>query len=119
MMQAPWQRFCSWRAQALNPEPMSDAGHRLLTLGGQLWPVELETLHLLAAGTTGAGKSTLIEELLDGIRARGDRAIVCDPNGGYLRHFAQDGDRLLNPFDAAVRAGACSTSCAPTSMPTA
>lgn len=100
MMQAPWQRFCSWRAQAPNPEPMSDTGHRLLTLGGQLWPVELETLHLLAAGTTGAGKSTLIEELLDGIRARGDRAVVCDPNGGYLRHFAQDGDRLLNPFDA-------------------
>lgn len=81
MMQAAWERFCSWRAQARNPEPMS-GGHRLLTLGGQPWPTELETLHLLAAGTTGAGKSTLIEELLDGIRARGDRVIVCDPNGG-------------------------------------
>lgn len=99
MMEAAWQRFCSWRAQARNPEPMS-GGHRLLTLGGQPWPLELETLHLLIAGTTGAGKSTLIEELLGGIRARGERAIVCDPNGGYVRHFAQDGDRLLNPFDA-------------------
>lgn len=99
MMQAAWERFCSWRAQARNPEPMSGE-HRLLKLGGQTWPPELETLHLLAAGTTGAGKSTLIEELLDGIRARGDRSIVCDPNGGYLRRFAQDGDRLLNPFDA-------------------
>lgn len=99
MMQAAWQRFCPWRAQARNPEPKS-GGHRLLTLGAQPWPAALETLHLLIAGTTGAGKSTLIEELLDGIRARGDRAIVCDPNGGYLRQFAQDGDRLLNPFDA-------------------
>lgn len=99
MMQAARERFCSWRAQVRNPELKSGA-RRPLTLGGQPWPVELETLHLLATGTTGAGKSTLIEELLDGIRARGDRTIVCDPNGGYLRHFAQDGDRLLNPFDA-------------------
>jgi len=75
-------------------------GHRLLTLGGRPWPVELETLHLLVPGTTGAGKSTLIEELLDGIRERGERADICDPNGGYLRSFARDGDRLLNPFDA-------------------
>ena len=98
-MQAAWQRFCSWRAQARNPEPMS-GGHRLLTLGGHPWPVELETLHLLLAGTTGAGKSTLIEELLDGIGERGERAIVCDPNGGFVRRFAREGDRLLNPFDA-------------------
>lgn len=99
MMRAAWERLCSQRPQAHNAELMS-SGHRLLTLGGQSWPTELETLHLLATGTTGAGKSTLIEELLEGIRARGDRAIVCDPNGGYLRHFAQNGDRLLNPFDA-------------------
>lgn len=99
MMQGPWERFCSWRAQARNQEPMS-GGNQLLTLGGQPWPPELEILHLLVAGTTGAGKSTLIEELLEGIQARGDRAVVCDPNGGYLRHYAQRGDRLLNPFDA-------------------
>lgn len=99
MMRTAWERLSSMRAQAQNPEPMS-GGHRLLTLGGHHWPVELETLHLLVAGTTGAGKSTLIEELLDGIRARSERLIVCDPNGGYVRHFAQEGDRLLNPFDA-------------------
>lgn len=99
MRQAAWERFFSWLAPGRNPEPMS-GGHRLPPLGGQPWPAELETLHLLTAGTTGAGKSTLIEKLLDGVRARDDRAIVCDPNGGYLRHFARDGDRRLNPFDA-------------------
>ncbi|MBA3598871.1 MAG: type IV secretion system DNA-binding domain-containing protein [Methylibium sp.] len=74
--------------------------HRLLTLGGCPWPAALETLHLLVAGTTGSGKTTLIEELLDGITARGERSIVCDPNGGYLSRFARTGDRLLNPFDS-------------------
>ncbi len=71
-----------------------------LTLGGVAVPREAEPLHCLLAGTTGSGKSTAIEELLDGISARGERALVCDPNGGYLAAFAAHGDRLLNPFDA-------------------
>lgn len=71
-----------------------------LTLAGIPLPREIEPLHWLLTGTTGAGKTTAIAELLDGTRARGDRCIICDPNGGYLTHFAQDGDRLLNPFDS-------------------
>lgn len=98
MTRTTWARIRSLGTPARNAEHMP-RGYRALTLGGHPWPTELETLHLLVAGTTGAGKSTLIEELLDGVRARGERAIVCDPNGGYLRHFAHDGDRLLNPFD--------------------
>lgn len=99
MMRDVWRRFCSMGAQAHNTELVPER-YRPLTLGGHAWPTQTETLHLLVAGTTGAGKSTLIEELLAGVRARGERAVVCDPNGGYLRHFAQNGDRLLNPFDA-------------------
>ncbi|WP_373990903.1 type IV secretion system DNA-binding domain-containing protein [Duganella sp. BuS-21] len=99
MMPVTWQRFRLWRAK-MQYAKSNSGGRRFLTLGGHRWPVELETLHLLVAGTTGAGKSTLIEELLDGIVARGEKAIVCDPNGGYLRRFARSGDRLLNPFDA-------------------
>ncbi len=71
-----------------------------LTLAGVPLPRDAEPLHWLLAGTTGAGKTTAISELLDGIRARGDRCIVCDPNGGYVAQFGQDGDRLLNPFDS-------------------
>jgi hypothetical protein len=71
-----------------------------LTLAGISVPREIEPLHWLLTGTTGTGKTTAISELLDGTRARGDRCIICDPNGGYLTHFAQDGDKLLNPFDS-------------------
>ena len=35
-------------------------------------------------GTTGTGKSTAIRELLEGALARGDRAVIADPDGGYL-----------------------------------
>lgn len=97
MRLAPFRRF-----HAVRPRLRAGAvGRRSpLTLGGRPWPVELETTHLLIAGTTGTGKSTLTEELLDGIRARGERAIVCDPNGAYWRCHFRDGDRLLNQFDA-------------------
>lgn len=73
---------------------------RPLTLGGIALPREAETTHVLLAGTTGSGKTTAIEELLDGIQARGERCVICDPNGGYLAQFAAEGDRLLNPFDS-------------------
>lgn len=97
-MKAVWKRLC-WPAKAGTAKPMP-GWHRLLTLGGHPLPAHLETLHTLIAGTTGAGKSTLIEEMLEAITARGERFIICDPNGGYLKQFAQTGDRLLNPFDA-------------------
>lgn len=70
-----------------------------LTLGGLKLARELEPLHWLIVGSTGTGKSAAIEELLDGIVARGERVIVSDPNGGYWSRYAQHGDQLLNPFD--------------------
>lgn len=72
---------------------------RQLTLGGITIEPQLEPLHWLLAGTTGTGKTTAIEEMLTGIVARGDRAIICDPQGSYLSSFGQEGDCLLNPFD--------------------
>ena len=60
-----------------------------------------ETKHFKIIGTTGTGKSTAIRELLTGALARGDRAIIADPDGGYLRRF-QDPSRadiVLNPFE--------------------
>jgi type IV secretory pathway TraG/TraD family ATPase VirD4 len=70
-----------------------------LTIGGVRMDREQEPLHLLLAGSTGTGKSTAVAELLDGITARGDRAVIVDPNGSYLRHFWTTGDVVLNPFD--------------------
>jgi hypothetical protein len=61
-----------------------------------------ETKHVKIIGTTGTGKSTAIAELLGGALRRGDRAVIADPDGGYLRRFydARRGDLILNPFDA-------------------
>jgi hypothetical protein len=62
-----------------------------------------ETKHFKLIGTTGTGKSTAIRELLAGALRRGDRAIIADPDGGYLERFKDParGDIVLNPFDPA------------------
>jgi hypothetical protein len=63
-------------------------------------PLE-ETKHFKLIGTTGTGKSTAIAEMLRGLLARGDRAVIADPDEGYLArfHMATRGDVILNPFD--------------------
>jgi type IV secretory pathway TraG/TraD family ATPase VirD4 len=60
-----------------------------------------EVKHFKLIGTTGTGKSTAIRELLSGALARGDRAIIADPDGGYLQQFFDParGDVILNPFE--------------------
>ncbi len=91
----------------------SQAGHLLarrrrqcggdaITLAG--WPLSAgdETKHCKLIGTTGTGKTTAISELLRRALARGDRAIIADPDAGYLDRFYAParGDQILNPFDA-------------------
>ncbi len=71
-----------------------------LTVAGIPLPRDLETRHLLFCGATGSGKSLAFSELLEGVRARGQRAIINDPNGSYYSKFARQGDKILNPFDA-------------------
>lgn len=62
-------------------------------------PLACEPNHLLLAGSTNTGKSTAVDELLQHALARGDRAIVIDPNGHALARFGKKGDTVLNPFD--------------------
>jgi hypothetical protein len=72
-----------------------------LTLAGLKIPTADETKHFKFIGTTGTGKSTAICEVLQGALRRGDRAIIADPDGGYLRRFYDErrGDVILNPFE--------------------
>jgi hypothetical protein len=72
-----------------------------LTLGGLRVTPEDEVKHFKLIGATGTGKSTAIRELLGAALARGDRAVIADPDGGYLRHFydRDRGDVILNPFE--------------------
>lgn len=46
-----------------------------------------EPKHFLLMDTTGTGKSVAIRELLRGAQARGDRAIIADPDGGSPSRF--------------------------------
>lgn len=75
---------------------------RALTLGTVPVPNRLETRHMATIGTTGSGKTTALRQLLDGIEARGDAALVYDTSGEFIAHYyrPERGDIILNPFDA-------------------
>jgi type IV secretory pathway TraG/TraD family ATPase VirD4 len=76
----------------------SDEG---ISLAGLRVPAMDEAKHFKLIGTTGTGKSTAVQELMRQALARGDRAVIADPDGGYLRRFYREdrGDIILNPFD--------------------
>ena len=80
-----------WRA----PGPLP------LTVAGIAMPFEDEIKHMKLLGATGTGKSTVIWEVVHGALVRGDRAVIADPDGGYLSRFydPKRGDVILNPFD--------------------
>jgi len=94
-------------ALVMNPKPalISGRGTRgregALTLAGIELALQDETKHFKFIGTTGTGKSTAIHEVLSGALKRGDRAVIADPDGGYLARFydRSRGDVILNPFD--------------------
>ncbi len=92
------QRSRRYAAPARTPRPG-------LTLAGVPVALSDETKHFKLIGTTGAGKSTAIRELLGGALARGDRAVIADPDAGYLTRFhdARRGDVILSPFEAGAR----------------
>jgi type IV secretory pathway TraG/TraD family ATPase VirD4 len=71
-------------------------------VAGVAVPFEDETKHFKFMGTTGSGKSTVMRELLSGALNRGDRAVIADPDGGFLSRFYNRarGDVILNPFDS-------------------
>ena len=59
-----------------------------------------ENQHFLITGTTGSGKSNLLNQLLPQIRNRGDRALIVDLTGDFVaRYFDETKDKILNPFD--------------------
>ena len=82
-------------------EQRTSSSNDHLTLAGvPVAPLD-ETKHFKLIGTTGTGKSTAIRELLQGALRRGDRAVIADPDAGYLKRYYDPnrGDLILNPFD--------------------
>lgn len=72
-----------------------------LRFGSVALPYGLETRHIAMAGTTGAGKTTVLLQALDAIEARGDAALVYDTSGEFIAQYYDParGDVILNPFD--------------------
>jgi len=65
-------------------------------------PLRAEAQHIELMGDTGAGKTSLIMQILRQIKDRGEMAIVYDPACEFIQRF-YDSDRediVLNPLDA-------------------
>jgi type IV conjugative transfer system coupling protein TraD len=59
-----------------------------------------ETQHILLTGTTGSGKTNMLNELLPQIRLQNQRAIIFDVTGSFVnRFFNPETDVLLNPLE--------------------
>ena len=65
------------------------------------YPEWAETQHTIVSGTTGSGKTVLISDLVAQIRDRGERCVIYDKMGSYIRSFYDpERDVLMNPLDA-------------------
>jgi type IV conjugative transfer system coupling protein TraD len=70
------------------------------TIAGMPYLHLTEMEHTLVIGTTGVGKTVLISDLVEQIRARGDKAIIYDKKCDYIKWFYDPSrDFILNPFD--------------------
>lgn len=59
-----------------------------------------EQSHTMILGSTGSGKTSVIKELLFSIHERGDKAIIVDVKGDYIKScYRKDTDTILNPLD--------------------
>jgi len=65
-------------------------------------PAKAESQHMQIIGDSGAGKTTIIFQVLRQIQGRGDAAIIYDPACEFVQRFydPKRGDVILNPLDA-------------------
>ena len=94
------RRIRPWPSRVLDALPLP-ARVRPYRIAGVPYPERTETQHTIVSGTTGAGKTVLIADLVEQIRARGERCVLYDKMGSYTETFFDARrDVLLNPLDA-------------------
>lgn len=72
-----------------------------IILGNIPLPLNSECEHMMITGTTGSGKTNLINHLLQQIKLRKEKAIIVDTTCGFVaRFFDEKQDKIINPFDA-------------------
>ncbi len=62
-------------------------------------PGDLETRHILTAGSTGTGKSVLLCQAIYDIMRRKNKMLIYDRKGELFAKFGKTGDVLWNPYD--------------------
>lgn len=67
---------------------------------GLVMPRALEAEHMLLVGGTGAGKTTVMETIMDGAIMRGDRLLALDVKGDVTARFPSEDFLLLSLDDA-------------------
>ncbi|MBS1090736.1 type IV secretion system DNA-binding domain-containing protein [Gluconobacter sp. Dm-74] len=89
-------------AQALAKATTNADDPAPLLIGSVPIPRGFETRHFELDGSTGSGKTTAMRQMLDGIEARGEPAIVYDISGSFVAQYYNPvrGDIILSPFDA-------------------
>jgi type IV conjugative transfer system coupling protein TraD len=64
------------------------------------YPKNAETRHTIITGTTGSGKTNIMIELVDQVRAKNGKAVIVDTVGTFVEKYYRDGDIILNPLDS-------------------
>lgn len=71
-----------------------------IEIGGVPIPREYEPSGTILVGTTGQGKTVVINNILDVVRARGQRAVIYDSTGEFVKYYYREGqDVILTPID--------------------
>lgn len=74
--------------------------HTPYTMAHVPYPWRLEQTHAMLIGTTGAGKTTQLKNIVAEARARGQRCVIFDLTGAFVEAFYRpETDHILNPMD--------------------
>ena len=74
--------------------------HTGVRIGGVELSRKREVAHILLVGLPGGGKTVIINNVLQQILDRGDRAIIHDPKGDFSSWLPESESVLLGPWDA-------------------
>jgi type IV conjugative transfer system coupling protein TraD len=71
-----------------------------LPMGSVRLPLDAESKHLVIVGKSGCGKTNAVNQIIERLRQRGDRAIIYDSKGDFISTFYDpDRDLIFNPLD--------------------
>ena len=74
--------------------------HVPYTIADIPYPWRLEQSHTMLIGSTGAGKTTQLRNIVSEARARGQRCVIFDLTGAFVEAFYNpETDYILNPMD--------------------